>query len=284
MILGAHESIAGGPAKAFARAEAHGAECLQIFTKNARGWHAKPLDPAEARLFRAEQQRTGFPVVAHASYLVNLGAEPGELREKSVAALADELGRCELLGIMGLVLHPGGHPDLERGMELIAAGLDEALELSGTGTPQILLETTAGQGSSIGWQFEHLAGIFERMKRPERAALCLDTCHLFAAGYDVASEQGYRETMGALDETLGLGRVKAVHLNDCKKPLGCRVDRHDEIGDGTIGLQGFALILNDPKLEGALGLLETPEPEKYPENLAKLRGLLRPARAGKPKR
>jgi deoxyribonuclease-4 len=281
MILGAHESIAGGPAKAFARAEAHTAESLQIFTKNARGWHAKPLDPAEAAQFRAEQRRTGFPVVAHASYLVNLGADPGELREKSVAALADELSRCEQLGIAGLVLHPGGHPDLERGIELIASGLDEAIAASKTTAPQVLLETTAGQGSSIGWRFEHLAAIFERLKKPGRAALCLDTCHLYAAGYDVATEQGYRETMRQLDELLGIERVKAVHLNDCKKPLGCRVDRHDEIGDGTIGLQGFVHILNDPRLESALGLLETPEPEKYPENLAKLRGLLRPGKRGR---
>jgi deoxyribonuclease-4 len=276
MILGAHESIAGGPSKAFERALADTAESLQIFTKNARGWKAKPLDPEEIQAFRAARQQSGLPVVAHCSYLVNLGTEDPELREKSIAGLTDELERCELLGIPWLVLHPGGHPDLERGTALIAAGLDEALERSGTRSAGVLLETTAGQGSSIGWRFEHLAAIFEQAALPSRLAVCLDTCHLYSAGYDVATPEGYAETMGELDRLLGIERVKAVHLNDTKKPLGSRVDRHEEIGEGLIGLEGFVAILNDPRLESALGILETPEPQRYRDNLGKLRGLLAP--------
>ncbi|MGI5861711.1 MAG: deoxyribonuclease IV [Myxococcales bacterium] len=284
MILGAHESIAGGLAKAFERAVEDTASSIQLFTKNARGWKAKPLDPGEAAAFREAAARTGIPVVAHATYLINLGAEEPELREKSVAGLADELARCETLGIRWLVLHPGGNADLDRGIELIADGLDEAIGRSGARTAGVLLETTAGQGASIGWQFEHLARILERSKASKRIAVCLDTCHLFAAGYELASPEGYAKTMRSLDGTLGIELVEAVHLNDCKKPLGSRVDRHEEIGEGLIGLQGFAPILTDPRLEKALGILETPEPKKYRENLEKLRSLLspRPSRPRKP--
>lgn len=283
MILGVHESIAGGLAKAFERAVEDTASSIQIFTKNARGWSAKPLDPGEAAAFREAAARTGIPVIAHATYLVNLGTGEPQLREKSLAGLADELARCEALGIPWLVLHPGSNADLDRGIELIAEGLDEAIGRSGARKSGVLLETTAGQGTSIGWRFEHLARILERSKASGRIAVCLDTCHLYAAGYDLASPEGYAETMRLLDETLGLARVKAVHLNDCKKPLGSRVDRHEEIGEGLMGLQGFVPLLADPRLEQALGILETPEPKRYRENLDKLRALL-PSRPPRPRR
>lgn len=272
MILGAHESIAGGVSKCFGRAEQDTAECLQIFTKNARGWAAKPLGADEVTAFRDEAERTGFPAIAHCTYLVNLAAEDSDIRAKSVASFADELQRCSDLGIPWLVLHPGSHPDLDAGIELIAQGLDGALGAV-KGHAGVLLEVTAGQGTSIGHRFEQIARILEKTRREKRVGVCLDTCHLYAAGYDIATPKGYAKTLEELDRAVGLDRIQAVHLNDCKKPLGCRVDRHEEIGEGTLGLAAFGLLLADARFETTLGVLETPEPKKYRENLAKLRSL-----------
>jgi len=275
MLLGAHESIAGGVAKAFARAEADGADCLQIFTKNARGWAAKPLEPPEVALFRAEARRSGLPVLAHCTYLVNLAAQDEALRAKSRAGFADELSRCDALGVPWLVLHPGAHADAEAGIALIAEGLD--LALGKAASAGVLLEVTAGQGTSIGHRFEHLSRILERTRWRDRVGICLDTCHLYAAGYDIGREDGYRATLQQLDRAVGLSRVKAIHLNDCKKPLGCRVDRHEEIGRGELGLAPFGFFLQDRRLSKVLGVLETPEPELYKANLQKLRRLLQKA-------
>lgn len=273
MILGAHESVAGGLSKAFERAEADTAECLQIFTKNARGWAAKPLEATEIEAFHSEARRTGLPAIAHCTYLVNLSSEDETLRAKSREGFTDELARCATLGIPWLVLHPGAHKDPAVGIGLIADGLNGALEKTSS-SAGVLLEVTAGQGVSIGHRFEQIAAILSKVEDRSRTGVCLDTCHLYAAGYDIGTAEGYAATMKELDATMGVGRIRAVHLNDCKKPLGCKVDRHEEIGDGELGLAPFAFFLDDARLEKVLGVLETPEPTKYKASLKKLRGLL----------
>jgi len=274
MLLGAHEGIAGGVSSAFGRAEADGCECVQIFTRNARGWAAKPLEPDEIERFRAERTRTGYPVAAHASYLVNAAAADGEIRRKSWSALADELVRCETLGIPQLIFHPGSHADEAEGIRIAADGMAHALERA-PGKVKLLIETTAGQGASLGWRFEQLAalrdGVPGALRR--RVAFCFDTCHVFAAGYDLSTPEAYAATMGALDRHAGLAHVHAFHLNDAKRPLGSRVDRHEHIGQGALGLEPFRNLVNDPRFADRPGFLETEE--RYPENLAVLRKLIR---------
>lgn len=273
MLLGAHEGIAGGVSTAFARAEEDGADCLQIFTRNARGWAAKPLEDEEIERFRAEAKRTGKPVAAHSSYLINAAAPDREIRRKSWAALADELLRCEQLGIPSLVFHPGSNPDEAEGLKLVAEAMAQALDAV-PGKASLLTETTAGQGASLGHTFEQLAAIRDAIPRAlrRRAAVCVDTCHLFAAGYDLTTEAGYTATFEALDEILGLPQVKAFHLNDSKKPLGCRVDRHEHIGEGAMGRAPFRRLVNDARFATVPAFLETEL--KYRENLAVLRSLL----------
>jgi deoxyribonuclease-4 len=272
MILGAHEGVAGGLSTAFARADEDGADAIQIFTKSSRGWAAKPLDPGEVARFKAEARRTGKPVAVHASYLINAAAADREIRRKSWEALADELGRCATLGIRWLIFHPGSHADEAQGVKLAAEGMARALEQV-KGPVRLLVETTAGQGQSLGWRFEQVAairaGVPGALRR--RVGVCLDTCHVFAAGYDIATEKGYQETMGALDRTVGLGHLEAFHLNDCKKPLGCRVDRHEHIGQGAMGLTPFRLLVNDRRFADHPAFLETEL--RFRENLEVLRSL-----------
>lgn len=274
MILGAHEGVAGGVSTAFARAEADGAECLQIFTRNVRGWAAKPLDPDEVARFRAESRRTGLPVAAHSTYLVNLCCADADIRQKSWDALADELARCEQLGIRWLVFHPGSHADEAEGIRTVAEGMASALERS-PGKVRLLVETTAGQGSNLGWRFEQVAAIRAAVPAAlrRRVGVCVDTCHLHAAGYDLATSEGYEATFAELDRTIGLARIEAFHLNDCKKPRGCRVDRHEHIGQGTLGLDPFRRLVNDRRFAEVPAFLETEL--RFKENLAVLRSLLR---------
>ncbi|MCM2332962.1 MAG: deoxyribonuclease IV [Anaeromyxobacteraceae bacterium] len=273
MLLGAHEGIAGGVSTAFARAEEDGADCLQIFTRNARGWAARPLEDEEVARFRAEAKRTGKPVAAHSSYLINAAAADAEIRRKSWAALADELQRCELLGIPALVFHPGSNPDEAEGLRLVAEAMAQAIDAT-PGKACLLTETTAGQGASLGHTFEQLAAIRDAIPKAlrRRAAVCVDTCHLFAAGYDLTTDEGYAATFEALDRTVGLGLVKAFHLNDSKKPLGCRVDRHEHIGEGAMGRSPFRRLVNDARFAAVPAFLETEL--QYRENLAVLRSLI----------
>jgi deoxyribonuclease-4 len=273
MLLGAHEGIAGGVSKAFARAEEDGAECLQIFTRNARGWASKPLEADEVARFRAEARRTGLPAAAHASYLINAAAGDPEIRRKSWAGLADELARCEQLGLFALIFHPGSNPDEAGGLALAAEGMTHALEAA-PGKVKLLIETTAGQGVSLGHTFEQLAAIRSAIPASlrRRTGVCLDTCHLFSAGYDLTTDEGYQGTIAALDRTLGLGLVHAFHLNDSKKALGSRVDRHEHIGEGTLGLSPFRRLVNDPRFARTPGFLETDL--RYRENLSVLRSLI----------
>jgi deoxyribonuclease IV len=274
MILGAHEGVAGGVSTAFARAEADGADCLQIFTRNVRGWAARPFEDEEVARFRAEARRTRLPVAAHSTYLVNLCCDDRAIRDKSWEALADELQRCNLLGIRWLVFHPGSHADERAGIAAVAEGMAHALERA-PGKARLLIETTAGQGSSLGWRFEQVAAIRDAVPLPHRrrVGVCVDTCHLHAAGYDLTTPEGYEATFRDLDRCVGLKHVEAFHLNDSKKPRGSRVDRHEHIGQGTLGLDPFQRLVNDARFADVPGFLETEL--RFKENLAVLRSLLR---------
>jgi deoxyribonuclease IV len=272
MILGAHEGVAGGVSTAFARAEDDGADCLQIFTRNVRGWAAKPLEGAEVERFRAEAKRTRKPVAAHSTYLVNLCCEDREIRKKSWDALADELERCEQLGVRWLIFHPGSHADEREGLKVIAEGMAHALDRS-PGKSRLLIETAAGQGTSLGWRFEQVAAIRDGVPSPlrRRVGVCVDTCHVHAAGYDLSTREGYEATFQELDRGVGLSHVEAFHLNDSKKGRGCRVDRHEHIGKGELGLAPFRLLLNDSRFSDVPGFLETEQ--QFKENLSVLRSL-----------
>lgn len=274
MVLGAHEGVAGGVSTAFGRAEEDGADAVQIFTKSARGWEAKPLDPEEVARFRAEARRTRKPAAAHSSYLINAAAADPEIRRKSWAALADELGRCAALGIRHLVFHPGSNPDVGAGVKLAAEGMARALAAV-PGPVRLLVEITAGQGASLGWRFEQVAAIRAAVPGAlrRRVGVCFDTCHAFAAGYDLVSDEGYDATFREFDRTVGLAHLEAFHLNDCKKPLGCRVDRHEHIGEGAMGLAPFRRLVNDPRFADHPAFLETEL--RFKENLQVLRSLLR---------
>lgn len=260
--LGAHLSIAGGLPRAVDRAEASGCEALQIFTKSAGQWRAREIPDAEIALFRRRVRETKIgPVVAHNSYLINLAAADPELRARSIGALRDELDRAETLGLDGLVMHPGSYTSGTEagGLRLIAEGLAEIFESRPEARTRVLLEHTAGQGTNLGHRFEHLAEIIERLGGTRRVGVCLDTCHLIAAGYDICSEAGYEATFRQFGRIVGFGRLKAFHVNDSKKPCGSRVDRHEHIGKGCLGLAPFRRILNDPRFAKLPMLLETPK-------------------------
>ncbi|WP_322820129.1 deoxyribonuclease IV [Chloroflexus sp.] len=281
--FGAHMSISGGVSKSFARGESVGLDSMQIFAKNERQWTAKPISPEEATAFRVEQQRTGIhPVVVHDSYLINLAAPADELREKSIAAFADELERCAQLDIPYLVTHPGAHTGIgeEAGLARVADAICRLLAEGVGGDTMILLETTAGQGTALGYRFEHLARLFELIPYHERLGICVDTCHIFAAGYDIRDPEGYQATFAELDRLVGLTRVKCFHLNDSQKDLGSRVDRHAHIGQGCIGVEAFRMLVNDPRFADLPMIIETPKGEDMAEdrmNLALLRSLVQGA-------
>jgi len=260
MRIGAHMSVAGGVSKAVERAVTHGCEALQIFAKNASQWRGKPLDPAEVRLFRRRIDETGItPVVSHASYLINLATTFPVLREQSIAAFVDELDRASALGLLGVVIHPGtctaGSDD--DALRLIADAIREAFAARPRRRTMVLLEHTAGQGRTLGYRFEHLGTILERLNGSSRVGVCLDTCHLVASGYDIVSEAGYRTTFAEFDRLVGIDRLKVFHGNDSKKPCGSRVDRHEHIGQGCLGEEPFRRILHDRRFAGLPILIET---------------------------
>lgn len=281
MLLGAHESTSGGLHEAFLRAMADGAEAVQVFTRSSRMWRAKAIGPEDATAFRDASRAAGFPASVHASYLINLGCGPGDLREKSVAAFIDELQRCDLIGAPHLVVHPGSCPDTANGLAAVAGALDRAFAAH-RGRCLVLLETAAGQGSALGRTFEELREIRDRCKSPERVGICLDTCHVFAAGYDLSTDRGYDETFEKFDEVLGIRLLKAFHLNDSMKPLGCRVDRHEHVCKGEIGTLAFRRLVNDERFEKVPGFLEIP-PEGNRACLQRLKRL-RGRQAGRVRR
>jgi len=258
--IGAHMSVAGGVSKAVDRAVVHGCEALQIFTKNANQWRGKPLDPAEVRLFRERIDQTGItPVVSHASYLINLATTFPLLREQSIAAFVDEIDRAEALGLLGVVIHPGtctAGPDNDA-LRLIAEAIRAAFKARPRGRTMVLLEHTAGQGRTLGHRFEHLAAVIRHLRGSTRVGVCLDTCHLVAAGYDITTEAGYRDTFEQFDRIVGIERLRAFHANDSKRPCGSRVDRHEHIGQGCLGLEPFRRLLHDARFEGLPLLIET---------------------------
>ena len=260
--LGAHLSISGGLPRAVDRAVASRCEALQIFTKSAGQWRARVIPDDEIVLFRRRVADTGVhPVIAHNSYLINIAAAAPALREQSLAALLEEYDRADALGLQGLVMHPGSFTTgtEAEGLRLIASGLRALLRTRRRATPLILLEHTAGQGTNLGHRFEHLAEIIEGLDGSPRVGVCLDTCHLLTAGYDICSEEGYVQTFREFDRLVGLDRLKAFHLNDSKRPCGSRFDRHEHIGKGCLGLEPFRRILTDPRFTGLPMLLETPK-------------------------
>jgi deoxyribonuclease-4 len=281
-------SVAGGLPRAIERAVVHRCDALQIFAKNASQWRGREIPRGEIREFRARLKASGIgPVFSHASYLINLATSVPALRQQSLEAMGDELDRAEALGLLGVVLHPGCYTigSEAEGLELIAESLLELLRARRRGRTMVLLEHTAGQGTALGATFEQLASIIARMNDHRRVGVCLDTCHLLVSGYDLCSPEGYASTFEQFGRLVGFDRLKAFHLNDSKKPIGSRIDRHAHIGEGCLGLEPFRRIVNDARFRDLPMLLETPkeagrspakiELDRFDErNLSTLRGLI----------
>jgi deoxyribonuclease-4 len=277
-LLGAHQSIAGGVEKALPRGQEAGCDTIQIFVKSPNRWVSKPLAEDNVLAFREAVDEIGiWPVFAHAPYLLNLATPDDPLWRKSIDMLVDDLERCERLGLPGLVIHPGSHRGSgeETGLARIAAALDEVhARLPGYGT-QVWLETTAGQGAHLGYTFDQLRTMIDGVKEPDRLGICFDTAHAFAAGYELRTREGYQATWADFDSILGLDRLKAIHLNDSKRELGSRVDRHEHIGQGLLGLEPFRFLVNDPRLRGIPMVLEIDvSQQEFRENLDLLRSLV----------
>ena len=278
-LIGAHVSTAGGTYKAFARGAEIGCTAVQIFVKSPNQWRAKPLDPAEVGRFQAAHVQHDWPVTAHGAYLINLASTDEAVQEKSRAGLADELARCAALGVGALVFHPGAHlgAGLDVGIELVARNLDAVLAAVPDAATRVLLENTAGQGSTLGAGFEELGRMLELLDQAERVGVCLDTCHAFAAGYDVSTEEGYERTLEEFDRHVELARLGCVHVNDSKHPLGSRKDRHENIGEGHIGAACFERLVNDERLAAVPKVLETPlgdDDKGHARDMDKLRSFL----------
>ena len=281
-LLGAHMSIEGGLHKAFERISHVEGQSLQIFSKNQRQWRVPELNPAEIEIFIETWEQWGKgPVAVHDSYLINL-ANPDETKaNRAVAAFAEEIRRADQLTIPYLIMHPGSHvgSGMEEGLLQLTVNLDRAFDEAGDAkSVMVLLETTAGQGTGLGVNFEELAYVINKSDYSKRLVVCFDTCHAFAAGYDISSEAGYEKTFTDFDKIIGLERLKFFHLNDSKKGLDSRVDRHEHIGKGEIGLEGFRLLMNDQRFANHPMVLETPKEKDLKEdivNLELLRSLIK---------
>jgi deoxyribonuclease IV len=284
-LFGAHLSIAGGHHRALVAAHELDCSSVQLFTKAPNQWAAKPISDDEVAQFRQLRRELGVRfALAHDSYLINLASVDEKLYRRSVEAFIEEVLRAEQLGLDYLVTHPGAHKDdtVEAGLARVATALDEVHERTEGVRVRVLLETTAGQGTSLGYRFEHLRDIFNTVSDPSRLGVCLDTCHVVAAGYGLDSEAEYRATMKEFDHIIGLKRLLAFHLNDSLKPRGSRVDRHAHIGKGFVGLEAFRLLVNDRRFRDRPMILETPKEEGDRDdmdvvNLTTLRGLLPPS-------
>ncbi len=260
--LGAHMSISGGIHLAPERGVDVGCGVIQIFTQNANQWRGKPVSDSDASLFREKREESGLhDIVSHDIYLINLAAAPGEIRDKSLFGFREEMERCSRLGIDKIIMHPGSHlgEGEETGIKRICEAFDQLLEELKEFEGEILLEATAGQGSNLGYRFEQLRAIIDGTEHSDRFAVCYDTCHTYAAGYDITTPQGYEKTLAEFDRIIGLERLRCFHMNDAKKGLGSRVDRHEHIGRGTMGLEGFRLLVNDPRFARVPMILETPK-------------------------
>jgi len=279
-LLGAHMSIAGGVGNALLDGKKVDCDAIQIFTKSSRQWAAKPYTKDEIEQFRINQKETGIAtVIAHDSYLLNLGSPDAGLRKRSVAAFIDELERCEVLGVTNLVAHPGAHVGAgeAEGIKLIAKSLDEVHKSCPGYKVKVTLEITAGQGSNLGYHFEQIGDMIDATKENDRIRVCFDTEHAFAAGYDIRTKEGYEKTFSEFDEAIGIKLLAAFHLNDSKKEFHSRVDRHEHIGQGFIGVEAFRLLMNDQRFWGLPMCLETPKGpdlKEDRENLTLLRSLI----------
>ena len=280
LSLGAHMSAAGGVDLAIVRAAELNMDSCQLFTKNANQWAAKPLDPAVVERFHEQKATAGVTnLVAHDSYLINVASPDPANWEKSRNALLIELQRCDLLGVPYLVSHPGAHmnSDLDEAIARVAEAINRINEDRPDGDTTLLIETTAGQGTTLGRSFEEIAAIIDQVEDKARIGVCFDTCHVFVAGYDIRDAESYNATMQQFDDIVGLEWLKVLHLNDAKKGLGSKLDRHAHIGEGELGLEAFRLLMNDLRFEGTPGVLETPKGDNNEEdarNMATLRGLV----------
>jgi deoxyribonuclease IV len=282
-LLGAHMSIAGGVDKALLLGKTVDCDAIQIFTKSSRQWAAKPYTKEEIELFDLNRKATAITtVIAHDSYLLNLGSPDDALRKRSLGGFIDELERCEILGVSNLVAHPGAHVGAgeNEGIKTIARSLDEAHKACPGYHVKVTLEITAGQGSNLGYRFEQIAKMIDATKENDRLKVCFDTEHAFAAGYDIRTQEGYDRTFTEFDEAIGIERLAAFHLNDSKKEFNSRVDRHEHIGKGHIGVEAFRFLVNDQRFWGLPMCLETPKGpdlKEDRENLTLLRSLIRTA-------
>ncbi|MGW8161065.1 MAG: deoxyribonuclease IV [Desulfobulbales bacterium] len=284
-LLGAHMSVEGGLHKAFERINLVKGESLQIFSKNQRQWVAPPLADSEIGQFKEAWEKWGKgPVAVHDSYLINLANPDPKKSNRAVAAFAEEIVRAGLLDIPYLVMHPGSHvgSGIEAGLKQLTANLDRAFAKAAKAEEvMVLLETTAGQGTGLGARFEELAYVINNSKYGDRLGVCFDTCHTFAAGYNISTKKGYNKTFSDFDAIIGLKRLRFFHLNDSKKGLGSRVDRHTHIGKGAIGMEGFRLLMSDPRFAKHPMVLETPKEKDLKEdimNLSLLRTLIKKTR------
>lgn len=277
LLLGAHMSTAGGLHTAFARGEALGCTAIQIFTSSPRQWRGRKLTDNDVREFREAWEASSCrECLAHDIYLTRLGTRDGAIRSRSRSTFAEEIRTCQRLGLSGLVMHPVGDTDADE--DAVLARVAESLNAVFDDVPfegtLVLLETTAGQGANVGYRFEQLARIIESVEQDERLGICVDTCHVFAAGYDISGKTGWKKMMSELETTVGLDRLKAIHLNDSRKPCGSRVDRHAHIGRGEIGEAAFGSVMRDRRLARIPKVLETPkEDDMDAVNLALLRKL-----------
>lgn len=274
--IGAHVSTAGGVENAPANAEQIGANAFAMFTKNQRQWQGKPLTTASLEAFQERCQQGGYSkaqILPHDSYLINLGHPELEPLEKSRAAFIDEIQRCEFLGLELLNFHPGSHlkkTDPEQCLATIAESINQALAV--TEGVVAVIENTAGQGTNLGYRFEQLATIIDQVEDKSRVGVCLDTCHLFAAGYDLRDQQACESTFAEFERLVGFKYLRGMHLNDSKKPLDSHVDRHESLGDGEIGIVPFEYIMADGRFDGIPLVLETPNPDRWAEEIEMLRG------------
>lgn len=259
MNLGSHLSVSGGLYKALEKASSYNFSSVAIFVRNQVQWKVSPLKDDVIKRFKETREKLEIEnVVAHASYLINLAGKE-EVRNKSIPGMVVDVERCDQLGIESLVLHPGSNPDLEKGIDMIADGLNDIADKTANCKTKILLETTAGQGNCIGHKFEHIADILKKVENSSRFGVCLDTCHIFAAGYDLRTEKAYKETMENFENTIGFKNLVAIHLNDSKKDLGTRVDRHEHLGRGFLGKESFVNLLNDKRIKDIPLIMETPK-------------------------
>ncbi len=292
-FVGAHVSASGGVENAPLNAQAIGAKAFALFTKNQRQWKAKPLSEESIEAFKRNLEASGIApkhVLPHDSYLINLGHPEPEKREKSLESFIHEIERCDQLGLEKLNFHPGSHlvkipkrdPDYDAKIEAaereclerIAESMNRAVEATPDSRVKLVIENTAGQGSNLGYRFEHLAHLIDRMEAKERVGVCLDTCHTFTAGYDLRTPETYEATMKAFDEIVGFDYLEGMHINDSKPPLGSRVDRHHSLGMGELGWEPFRLIMNDPRLEDIPLILETIDESLWPEEIRRLYALI----------